>query len=178
MWSVKCLFVFSLAVVSNAFDIIEVKPEQVSVKEGDSVTLFCATDNYWEWCKFSHADKICDYEWKKAEWNVTVLNCDDYADRAEFVADYDQYQCAMRLSKIGPEDAGKWSCEIESYSKSRYRNSGYIRTGEMTIAVTPKPEYDDQIGAPEQEKAEKGWSVLVVINFFEFMSHLIFFNKQ
>ena len=26
----------------------------------------------------------CDYEWKRADWNVTVADCADYGDRAEF----------------------------------------------------------------------------------------------
>ena len=138
MWSYKCLFVFSLAVVSsNAFGLVEVRPEQVSVNEGDSVTLFCAVDTYWEWCKFSHADKVCDYEWRKDVWNVTELNCEDFASRAEFAADYDQYQCAMKLSNVGLEDAGKWSCELESYVHGKYRGYGYQKTGEMVIEVIP-----------------------------------------
>ena len=135
MWTVTYLLVFSLTLVSNAFELTEVA---VSVKEGDSFTLFCAVDDYWEWCKFSHADKFCDYQWKKNVWNVTVLNCDDYAGRAEFVADYDQYQCGMKLSNVGLEDAGKWSCEIESYRAGGGRNFGYIKTGEMTVRVIPK----------------------------------------
>ena len=26
----------------------------------------------------------CDYEWKRADWNVTVADCADYGNRAEF----------------------------------------------------------------------------------------------
>ena len=138
MWSIKCFLVLSLAlVISNTFDLLEVRPKNISVKEGDSVTLFCSVDAYWEWCKFSHGGKVCDYVWKKEQWNVTVLNCEDFAGRAEFVADYDQYHCAMKLSNVQLEDAGDWSCELESYHASRYRGSGYQRTGEMVIEVIP-----------------------------------------
>jgi excinuclease UvrABC ATPase subunit len=37
-----------------------------------------------QWCTFAHAAKKCDYEWKRSAWNVTELDCSDFAGRAEF----------------------------------------------------------------------------------------------
>ena len=131
LWT--CLL--ALAVVSQAFDLLEVKPEKATVKEGSSVTLFCAVDTYWEWCKFSHVAKVCDYQWTRAAWNVTTLNCDDFGPRVEFVGDYGQKECAIKLSNVGVEDAGRWTCQLEAYHAGRYRGYGYQKTGEMFLKV-------------------------------------------
>ena len=103
--TVFILTVLSASIVSG-FDITEVKPKTISVKEGDAVDLFCSVDGYYEWCTFKHMGKKCDYEWKREVWNLTVLDCRDYADRAEFTGDYNNYECSIRLSDVGLEDAG------------------------------------------------------------------------
>ena len=37
-----------------------------------------------QWCTFRHSAMLCDYEWKRADWNVTVADCSDYQNRADF----------------------------------------------------------------------------------------------
>ena len=33
-------------------------------KPGDTVTLVCRTDSYWEYCSWSHKQRKCNLEWK------------------------------------------------------------------------------------------------------------------
>ena len=128
------VILFSLLMsLTKAFELTEVKSSKSMVNEGGSVTLSCVVDGWWEWCTFKHNDNLCDFEWTKDTWNVTTLNCtEDY----EFVGDYDNYECAIELTNISLEDAGKWTCEIESYYAGRYRGYGYKVTGEIDVKLT------------------------------------------
>ena len=37
-----------------------------------------------QWCTFKHADTMCEIEWKRTPYNVTMGQCDDYEGRVEF----------------------------------------------------------------------------------------------
>ena len=37
-----------------------------------------------QWCTFKHAEKMCEIEWKRTPYNVTMGTCDDYEGRVEF----------------------------------------------------------------------------------------------
>ena len=45
------------------------------------VVNLCA---FFQWCTFKRGEKECDYEWKRKPYNVTELNCADFAGRADF----------------------------------------------------------------------------------------------
>jgi len=50
--------------------------------EGQSVELFCNVDGYYEWCTFRrHDGKVCDFEWRRDVWNLTVLDCGAFEGR-------------------------------------------------------------------------------------------------
>ena len=117
------LFVISLLYAfTNGFTLTEVQPQQkLSVQEGESILLKCTVDNYYEWCTFKHNGKKCDFEWRRDVYNVTELDCKDYNERAEYMGDYDNYQCAIELKFVTPDDQGEWSCEIEEYNSGRTR---------------------------------------------------------
>ena len=78
---------------------------------------------FFQWCTFRHEDKICDYEWKRAAWNLTVADCDAYADRAS-------YQVTFLLQKEhgGIFQGSEWGGGLTVLSKE---NRTYIR-GEFT----------------------------------------------
>lgn len=132
------LFALTAICAVSAFDLTLVTPKASSVKEGESVVLSCTVDTYYEWCKFEHAGKKCDYEWRKKEWNITLLDCSDFNDKIRYVGDYNNYNCAIELKNVTPEDAGEWTCEMESYHAGRYRGYGYQKTGSMMIDVEVK----------------------------------------
>ena len=62
----------------SAFLIIDAEPGVVIKAPGELVTLFCAVDDDYEYCKFISPDseKICDFEWKRNEGNITMQQCD------------------------------------------------------------------------------------------------------
>ena len=39
---------------------------------------------------------------------MTVNNCDDFKGRFEYLGDYDNYKCGIRISGVEKEDAGAW----------------------------------------------------------------------
>ena len=124
---------------SKAFSLTKNEPEStLIVKEGDSFRLNCEVDNYYEYCLFRHNKDICDFEWKKEVWNITVANCKDYEDRMEWSGNYDHYRCGITIKNAKLEDSGSWSCEIESYDAGKYRGLGYNATAEMEIQVVPR----------------------------------------
>ena len=50
----KILFALLLVYGSDAFLITKAEPGVVVVAPGAQVTLFCAVDDHYEWCKFDH----------------------------------------------------------------------------------------------------------------------------
>ena len=48
------LVCFGLATLSYGFELIEVKPKNESVNEGEDVILSCKSDSNWRWCTFIH----------------------------------------------------------------------------------------------------------------------------
>ena len=105
----------------SAFEITSHEPRTnsnsgIEYDEGDDVELWCNADNYWEWCKISHVEsnKSCDFDWKKYAlldgsrttiWNVTVVDCDDFEGRFEYLGDYENYRVRRLLGYLGWDDA-------------------------------------------------------------------------
>merc|ERR1719508_629782 len=107
-----------------------------SVKEGDSLTIFCQVDVWYEWCTFRHNGNICDFEYSKYSVDeVEAINCADYADRVTFVGDYRQSECGITIEDATPEDAGEWTCEFEEYYIWDQRNYGDKVRGNVTVEV-------------------------------------------
>jgi len=143
MWKkVSCAVLFLGLValdLTKAFSLTKSEPDpSLTVKEGGSFELNCEVDNYYEYCKFIHNGKICDYEWKRDVWNITVADCADYADRVVWSGNYDYYKCAVTITDARPEDAGAWSCELESYAAGKYRGYGYNVTSKFDIDFIAK----------------------------------------
>ena len=124
---------------SRGFSLTKNEPDStLVVNEGDSFRLSCDVNSYYEYCLFRHNEDICDFEWKRDVWNITIANCSDYEGRMEWSGDYDYYGCAITIKNATLEDTGSWSCEIESYAAGKYRGYGYNATAEMEIQVVPK----------------------------------------
>ena len=89
---------------SSTFELVRVEPESTSINSiipyGGKLRLACNTDAYYEWCKFIHSDKACDFEWRKDVWNITTLDCSDFEGRARFVGIYGNYECIMELDNV------------------------------------------------------------------------------
>ena len=124
-----------------ALELTEVKPEQISVKEGEDVKLHCAVNMDYEWCNFTHNGQLCDFAWTRAAWNVTTLTCDDFNGRIEFNYEedskvlYDNHICEITLKSVTLEDQGIWNCNLESYHNGRYRGYGWQIQGQMLSLI-------------------------------------------
>ena len=66
----------SLLTITYGFLITQATPGKVFVAPGQKVSLLCAVDDDYEWCKFYHPDgRFCDFEWKRRKGNITTQDC-------------------------------------------------------------------------------------------------------
>ena len=119
------LFLLTMKVMSiDAFNITSYLPESGStdLEEGDSLDLWCNADDYWEWCKFTNKNsrRWCELQWETEANNVTVNNCDDFKERFEYLGDYDNYRCGLRIYDIHPDESGEWTCKLDDYDGNGY----------------------------------------------------------
>ena len=132
----KILVVLLFLHFSSGFLITEAEPGLVRVAPGATVTLFCAVDDDYEWCKFYHpSGQFCDFEWKRSIWNVTQTECAGMEDRVSFAGSYEDHECALLVNSAEESDRGLWSCEVESYVLGGGRGSGYLRIGEFNVNI-------------------------------------------
>ena len=100
------------------------RPGKVTVAPGDKVTLFCAVDDDYEWCKFYNpSGQFCDFEWKRRKGNITMQEC-QFAGRVimgmscvccfctnvfqvKFHGAYDDRECGITFT-AGMQDTGTW----------------------------------------------------------------------
>ena len=74
---------------------------------GDKVTLFCAVDDDYEWCKFYHpSGEFCDFEWKRSENNITMQECGLH-ERVQFHGQYEDKECGVTF-RAEEGDTGVW----------------------------------------------------------------------
>ncbi len=55
--------------------------------------------------------------------------------RLHFVGDYERHECSVVLDKVDSADAGRWTCELESYVFGFA--SGYVRRKTLEFMVLP-----------------------------------------
>jgi len=122
----------------SAFLIIDAEPGVVIKAPGELVTLFCAVDDDYEYCKFisPYSEKICDFEWKRNEGNITMQQCDldVFKKNVSFHGKYNDKECGMSFI-AGEEDSGTWKCEIEEYVWGGSRGSGRKVWAAMNVTV-------------------------------------------
>ena len=56
--------------------------------------------------KVGNNEKKCDFGWKRENWNITEIECEDYKDRVVFIGDYSKFHCGIKLKNVIPEDQG------------------------------------------------------------------------
>ena len=55
-------------------------------------------DDDYEFCKFVHKNKFCDFVWKKDEWNITEADCNDFEGRMLWSGNYNDHLCAITIT--------------------------------------------------------------------------------
>ena len=113
----------------NGFSLISYEPSSGSAETqvGWPLELWCNVDDWWEWCSFTNliSNKSCEFQWRYGPDNVTVNRC-DFEGRYEFLGDYNNYKCGIRIYNIGTADAGPWTCDLEEWNRAvTVRGSGY-----------------------------------------------------
>ena len=138
----KFLVIFTtLYSISSAFEITKAEPKVVQVKEEEprDVILSCKTDTWWNTCDFSHnGTSVCKIRWTSGE-NVKVD--DDCNDGVEYVkGEYGQYKCSLKLSNVGFEHDGIWTCIMDNYyTRSKDEESKEYDSEKMKIQIIPLP---------------------------------------
>lgn len=131
---------------SRAFLMTRVDPGILVAEPGHTVRLLCATDDHWEWCRFTRPDgTFCDFEWKRLQNNVTMQQC-DFPTRIDFLGSYDQQECGITIRSLEPHDTGIWKCHIEEYIFAGSRGSG--RSVEESISVSVRSSTTPPLATP------------------------------
>ena len=143
----------------DSMKLTEVKPQRISLDEGEDVKLHCAANQNYEWCNFTHNDnyqelyRLCSFKQNIATWNVTTVHCDDFNGRIEFNYKQDLFICEITLKSVTVEDFGIWNCQLSTQTTGQDQ-------GEMILEVHPKNQefwvekFDESIYAVEQEDLE------------------------
>ena len=84
--------------MGEAFKMTQFSPKSgsITIKEGDDLELSGKSDDAWEWCTIIHqiTSKSCKYVRNKPLDDVKELNCNDFADRQEYISTSGQIHAA------------------------------------------------------------------------------------
>ena len=73
---------------SEAFAIVQVS-HQESAELGQTVTLMCRSDSYYEFCAWRHKSDLCEFEWKADHEAVKKQRCGARINnRVKFVGEW------------------------------------------------------------------------------------------
>ena len=117
----QCIFLTLLVIVvyCHTFEIVENTINSIdnyTDVETRSVIFKCASSDWYEFCSWKHDSKVCKFEWKRRFGGVRKQECDaSFHDRIRFLGNYNKHECQVELSNLTLSDAGKWTCELQSY---------------------------------------------------------------
>ena len=97
----------------------------------------------FEYCYWRHNDRLCEFEWKRNAWAIRQQSCHGFNSRVKYIGDYDSHECKIELSGVGLDDAGNWTCDMESYVTGDHV-SGYQVKRHLELIVLPKSDPSDQ----------------------------------
>ena len=142
MWqSATILFLvfFKVSHAKNYFDIIKSDFPSESLEVGDDVILSCHSNEYFEFCTWTHEKNECNFEYKRAYDDVKMMDCsNDLKDRISYVGDYKRHECSVKINRVQLADRGDWSCTIEKYAWGPARGLVAKRSFSLDIG-TPAP---------------------------------------
>jgi len=105
------------------------------------VTLLCKSDSSYEYCSWSHTTpkgrkRECHFEWKRAHNAVKKQDCsNDITHKVSMTGNYDKHQCGIKIENVRLEDAGKWTCEMESYVFLGNKGSGSKASKDFQLEI-------------------------------------------
>ena len=100
--------------IREKFKIIEKLPKtRLRVTEGDSIVLKCVGNYKLNKCKFEHFDKICQFEFHNSTTTTMMKSCmEHFNGRVEFIGNYENNICAIKIRSAEIQDGGDWSCQL------------------------------------------------------------------
>ena len=130
---------------TDYFSLVSYIPEtgRTTISGGDSLELWCNVDDWWEWCTFSHvpSGRVCDFQWKSGPWNVTINDCNDFDGMYDYLGDYNNHKCGIRIYNMNPDESGEWRCDLESYNRAETkRGHGYQVRKSFDVQVNDYPQ--------------------------------------
>lgn len=113
-----------------SFRVVKQTQTAEKISTNGSVTLTCKSDDYYEYCTWSHvvtgaAVRECNFEWKRKHDRVRKQEChDELESKVSISGNYEAHECGLRIQGVSLEDAGRWNCEMEEYILGRSKGSG------------------------------------------------------
>ena len=100
--------------VREKFKIIEKFPKtRLRMKEGDSIVLKCVGNYKLNSCKFQHFGKLCQFELHNSTTTTMMKSCtENFNGRIEFIGNYENNNCAIKIRSAEIQDGGEWSCQL------------------------------------------------------------------
>ena len=115
--------------VTSEFKVIQIKPTKLTrVMEGRDVIFSCVSNKPYKLCTFENHRAVkskCSIEPVIGQKRINFQNCSSIQNRIEKVDNFNEYNCTIKLKNIEGEDAGKWTCKLES-QESMEHASGVI----------------------------------------------------
>eukprot|EP00095_Tigriopus_kingsejongensis_P003256 maker-scaffold69_size418775-snap-gene-2.27 protein:Tk03256 transcript:maker-scaffold69_size418775-snap-gene-2.27-mRNA-1 annotation:"immunoglobulin heavy chain cdr3" len=153
MSRVQCLshllLLICLGQTASAFQIVRTS-HQEQAELGQTITLTCQSDSYFEHCVWRHESEMCEFEWKRADNKVVKQRCSSRLfSRIEIIGDYSKHECAIEITNVAAADAGNWQCEMEDYIWGPARGASDRKVLPLKVpqdaptATTPKS--DDEV---------------------------------
>ena len=104
------------------FRVTKNDPVVTAIYEGDTVKLSCTVTNWYNICSFKLENKQCEFHYDDQSYHnsepypVKKKNCADLDSIIEFVGDYYNYNCAIKLGPVSLSESGLWTCEFKEYN--------------------------------------------------------------
>ena len=93
------------------------------IEETKSLEIVCKVSNWFDWCAFVFANGIrCEWNYDHGKWNsgnkidpVNIRFCETYIDQVEFIGNYQNGECGIRLKRVLKTETGLLSCDFEQW---------------------------------------------------------------
>ena len=124
-----------LLLTVEAFKIVKYAPKTRTIKEGESLNLFCQADDWYRFCIFELNGKVCEYRFDDDTYLAKESDCGDFAGRVMFNGIAKYYECGITIANATLEEEGTWKCRISYY----YGEKEDAKSVPLTIDIEPLP---------------------------------------
>lgn len=127
----------TLPFVVSGFKVIDFGFEPEHPKVGGKALLKCRSSSWFEYCTWTHGERVCNFEWKRSHRAVKKQTCSALNNRAHYRGTYDSHECDIEIQNLTLADQGEWRCRLEGYVYGDF--SGEDDTQVVFLKVFPDP---------------------------------------